>query len=719
MNETIQNQGDPKSQDISGLGNGQYGDIPPTAYSQGPAPAPEPTPQESTISRLRATVEANNIAEKIDEDTLKDLASQVSDGFEADLTSRKEWENNIKSWTDLALQVREQKVWPWVGASNVKYPILSTASMQFNARAYPSLIPSTGNIVKCEVIGKDSTGQKLEKAKRLSTYMSYQVLNQMEGWEEGMDKLLMMLPIVGTLFKKTYYNSAIKKNCSDLVLPQNMVVNYWAKSLESAERVSEILYLSKRVLREKQLGGTFLDVELGDPIVTQEGKGVPLQDETTPYTIVEQHTYFDLDDDGYAEPYIVTFERETKTILRVTARFDDKTIFVSEDGKIQKIDAIQYYTKFSFIPNPDGGFYDIGFGLLLSPLNEAVNSLINQLIDSGTLNNLQGGFLGKGLKLKMGESRWNPGEWKTVTSTADDLRKQIIPLPTKEPSAVLFQLMGTLVTSSKELASVAEIFTGQMPGQNTPATTTMATIEQGMKVFTAVYKRVYRSLKSEFKKLFELNGVYLDPQQYENIVDVPIGPNDFDNSTYDVCPGADPNTATQTEKLMKAQGLMELLPTGVLDPVKVVLRVLEAQEQPNIEQLLSQQVAQTGGLQPPPDPKLQEMQMKGQLEQQKAQLKQQSDEHKSALEQRDQEFQHAMKAAEANQQMQLKAMEARVQTAIDIHKQKIFSVTEQAKLNQSLVQNAQTHAQDMQHSKEKAALQKQQVRSSRTGENKK
>jgi len=718
MNEIMQNQGDPQSQGTSGLGNGQYGEIPPTAYPQGPLPTPEPTPQESTVSKFRELVESKNIAEKMDEDDLKELAGQVSDGFEADLTSRKEWENNLKEWTNLALQIREQKVWPWVGSSNVKYPILSTASMQFNARAYPSLVPSTGNIVKCEVVGKDNTGQKLEKAKRLSTYMSYQVINQMDNWEEDMDKLLIMLPIVGTLFKKTYYNSATRKNCSDLVLPQNMVVNYWAKNLETAERVSEILYLSKRVIREKQLGGIFLDVELGDPIVTQEGKGVPLQDETTPYTIVEQHTYFDLDKDGYSEPYIVTFERETKTILRVTARFDDKTVFVSEDGKLQKIDAIQYYTKFSFIPNPDGSFYDIGFGLLLSPLNEAVNSLINQLIDSGTLNNLQGGFLGKGLKLKMGENRWNPGEWKTVTSTADDLRKQVIPLPTKEPSAVLFQLMGTLITSSKELASVAEIFVGKMPGQNTPATTTMATIEQGMKVFTAVYKRVYRSLKSEFKKLFELNGVYADPQQYENIVDVPIGPNDFDNSSYDVCPGADPNTATQTEKLMKAQGLMELLPTGVLDPVKVVLRVLEAQEQPNIEQLLSQQVAQTGALQPPPDPKLQEMQMKGQLEEQKAALKAQSDAHKSALQQRDQEFQHAMKAAEVNQQMQLKAMEAKVQSAIDIHKQRIFSVTEQAKLNQSLMQKSQTHAQDMQHSKEKAALQRQQVKSSGTGKSK-
>jgi chaperonin GroES len=658
-------------------------------------------------------VEKTNVAETLSDDQLEDISAQVSEGFEADLRSRQHWEDNLKEWTKLALQVKETKTWPWVNASNVKYPLVSIASMQFNARAYPSLVPATSDVVKVEVIGKDPTGQKLEKAKRIGKYMSYQILNQMDGWEEDMDKLLLMLPIVGTVFKKTYYDSVKKQNVSELVLPKNLVVNYWAKSLENAERISEMLDMSERRVKEKQMSGAFLDVDLGEPVRLNEAESqTTVQDETTPYSIVEQHTYLDLDDDGYSEPYIVTFERFSKKVLRVVARFDESTIFIGADGKLQKIDPIQYYTKYGFIPNPEGGFYDIGFGLLLSPLNESVNTLINQLIDAGTLSNLQSGFLGKGLKLKMGETRLQPGEWKTIQSNGDDLRKQIVPLPAKEPSAVLFQLMGTLVTSGKELASVAEIFVGKMPGQNTPATTTMATIEQGMKVFTAVYKRVYRALRSEFKKIYTLNSVYLNPQQYAAVVDAPIDPADFDNTSYDVCPGADPNTATQSEKLMKAQGLLELLPTGMLDPVEVVRRVLEAQEQPNWEKLFNQQVQQSGQFQPPPDPKLQEMEMKGQLEQQKAAMKQQELEFKSQLQQRDQQFKMTMQAAQQNQDMQNKSMQAKLDAAINIHKQKIFSATEQAKVNQQLTQNAQMHSQKMSDEQEKAKLAKQQAQNS-------
>lgn len=669
--------------------------------------------QVTNVTDLRSQIENVNIAADLDEEKLEEISRQVSEGFDYDLQTRCDWENNLKEWTDLALQVREEKTWPWRGASNVKYPLLSTAAMQFNARSYPSLVPSQGNVVKCEVIGKDLQGLKIEKAKRISTYMSYQVLNEMSGWEEDMDKMLIMLPIVGTIFKKTYYNFVKKQNVSELILPKNLVVNYWAKSLDDVERVSEIILMSPRRLKEKQLSGDFLDVELGDP-QAKEGK----LDETTPYEIIEQHTYCDLDDDDYAEPYIVTFERYTGKVLRIVARYDDKGIYVNEDGELQKIEPIQYYTKFSFIPNPDGGFYDIGFGLLLSPLNESVNTLINQLIDAGTLSNLQGGFLGKGLKLKMGESRWAPGEWKTVQTTADDLRKQIVPLPAKEPSNVLFQLMGTLVTSGKELASVAEIFVGKMPGQNTPATTTMATIEQGMKVFTAVYKRVYRSLKSEFKKLFELNRIYLDPNKYQTVLDDQIDPTDFDNTSYDVCPGADPNTATQTEKLMKAQGLLELLPAipGILDPIEVVRRVLEAQEQPNIDRLFSQQVQMSGQYQPPPDPKMAEMQMKSQLEQQKFGMQAEAQQQKMELERRDSEQKLAMQAQEHQMTMDQKMQMAQVDAATALHKQRIFSAAEQQKQSQKMQMTEQQHNQSMRHQEEAAkSANQQQKNSSKTG----
>lgn len=663
---------------------------------------------------LRTFLESHNILDDLDEKVQEDISRQVSDGFEYDLNSRKQWEENLVQWTNLALQVREEKTYPWPKASNVKYPLLSIASMQFNARAYPSLIPSTGDVVKCAVIGEDPQQVKLNQARRVSKFLSYQLLHEMENWEEDMDKMLIMLPIVGTLFKKTYYDPVKKINCSVLILPKNLVVNYWAKGLDTAERISEILYLNKRHIKERQMSKIYSEVELGDPvaILEKDRPGTAVQDETMPYEIIEQHMFYDLDKDGYAEPYIVTFERTTKKLLRMVARYDEDTMHLDEEDNLQKIEPIQYYTKFSFIPNPDGSFYDIGFGVLLGPLNESVNTLINQLIDAGTLNNLQGGFLGKGLKLKMGESSWTPGEWKSVQTTSDDLRKQIVPLPTKEPSDVLFQLMGTLITSGKELASVAEIFVGKMPGQNTPATTTMATIEQGMKVFTAVYKRLYRALGLEYKKLFALNKMYLDVGKYQKVLDAQVTVDDFDKDTYDVCPNADPSTPTQTEKLMKAQALLELLPIGILDPLAVVMRVLEAQEQPNVEALLNAQVRETGQFQPPPDPKLMEMEMKKQFEEIKVSMKLQEQQQKMELEKRDRIMQMMMKQQEHAADMEQKRQTAIIDGQIAVHKQNIYSATEQAAMNQKMVQSDVQHRQTMEQSKEKAKLQNQQTKTS-------
>ena len=653
--------------------------------------------QEQGLS-FRALVEEVNIADSLDEDQLTEIGQEVKRGYDADKESRKDWEDAIEEWTKLAKQVREDKSFPWPNASNVKYPLLTTAAMQFAARAYPSLVPSDGRVVKSKVIGKDPTGQKLARAERVSIYMSYQIMHEMPRWEEGMDKLLIQLPVTGMVFKKTYWDSSKKIPVSEVVLPQNLVVNYWAKSLEEAERISEEIEMSPRLLKERQMAGVFREVDLGKPIIPED-REYSESDETVPYILIEQHTYLDLDDDGYTEPYIVTIHRESGEVLRITARYDDTGVFLDDEGDLIKIEPIQYYTKFGFIPNPDGSFYDIGFGCLLGPLNESVNTLINQLIDAGTLNNMQGGFLGKGLRLRMGEYGFKPGEWKAVNSTGDDLKKQIVPLPSKEPSAVLFQLMGSLITSGKELASVAEIFTGKMPGQNTPATTTMATIEQGMKVFTAVYKRIYRSLQEEFLKIYDLDKTYLNPATYASIVDVEVGPDDFSN-IYDICPGADPTAVSQTEKLLKAQGLLELLPTGMLNPVEVIKRVLEAQEQPNWEQLLNPQVAQTG--QPPepqPDPKLMEMQMKGQLEQQKIQMQGAAQQQKMELEARDKATQLAMKEREHVMDMQHKAQMNRLQAAEAIHKQRIFSAQAQADMNQKLVMRDAEHRQKMQQSK--------------------
>jgi chaperonin GroES len=562
--------------------------------------------------------------------------------------------------------------------------------------------------VQGTVIGKDPTGQKRAKADRVATYMSYQLMHDMHKWEEDMDKLLMMLPIIGTVFKKTFYDANKEKIKSCLIGPKDLVVDYWAHSLEEAERVSEIMAMTPRQLKERQRKGLFLDVDLGQqpqPQTDNNERTNPFDgavDETTPYTLIEQHRFLDLDDDGYEEPYVVTFHKESGTVLRIVARFDEDGI-EERDGKVVRITPHHYYTKFSFVPNPDGSFYSLGFGVLLGPINEAVNSLINQLVDAGTLSNMQGGFIGKGLRLKMGEQRFSPGEWKTVNSTGDDLRKNIVALPAKDPSNVLFQLMGSLITSGKELASVAEIFTGKMPGQNTPATTTMATVEQGMKVFTAVYKRCYRSLDEEFKKIYRLNGIYLDPQTELAVLDEPIGPDDFQDESYDICPAADPSAVSQQEKLMKAQGLIEIMgmAPGMLNPIEVVSRVLEAQEQPNWQQLFTQEVQQSGQLPPPPpDPKMIVMQQKAQADQQMASLRMQEKQQDMELKRRDAVLQLQMQAAENAQDMEIEARKSNLQANSELQKQRIFQVQAAAQGAQKLQQSEQQHQQKLTQAKE-------------------
>jgi chaperonin GroES len=300
--------------------------------------------------KIEKLLDSSNIANDLKDDLLIKIGDDVVTGYETDKDSRAPWEKDLKTWTELALQVATDKTYPWPNAANIKYPLLATAAMQFAARAYPTLVPSNGKIVKCRVIGTDPDGQKTARASRVSTHMSYQLLEQMYGWEEDMDKLLITLPIAGTCFKKTYWDSSKQKNCSKLVLPKSLVVNYYCRSLADAERVSEVFYLTKRQIVERQNGKIFLDVDLGDPVVEdmdttttsinkafQKDAG---EDVTTPYTIIEQHTYLDLDEDGYSEPYVVTVELASKKVLRIVARYTADDINVNEQGKIVSIEAL-------------------------------------------------------------------------------------------------------------------------------------------------------------------------------------------------------------------------------------------------------------------------------------------------------------------------------------------------------------------------------------------
>ena len=670
-----------------------------------------------------------NLAEELDDDTLISIGNDVVEGYETDKASREPWEKDLKSWTELALQISGNKTYPWPNAANIKYPLLATAAMQFAARAYPTLVPSDGKIVKCRVIGFDHDGEKTKRAERISKHMSYQVLEEMEDWEEDMDKLLICLPIAGTCFKKTYWNPNKQRNCSILVLPKTLVVNYFCRRLEEAERITEVLTQTKRKVKELQNQGLYLDIKLSDPSVGTEDptksineafQNTTSEDNTTPYIVLEQHTYLDLDQDGYSEPYIVTVELDSHKVLRIIPRFNGDSIIVDEKSKVISIEATQYYTKYSFIPNPDGGFYDLGFGRLLGPLNNSANTIINQLVDAGSLSNLQSGFIGRGLRIKMGETRFVPGEWKAVNATGDDIKKQIFPLPVREPSDVLFKLLDLLLKSGKELASVAEIFVGKMPGQNTPATTTMATIEQGMKVFTSVYKRVYRALASEFKKLYKLNRTYSNPQEYIAVLDLEIGQEDYQGPEDDIYPGADPTAVSSQEKQAKIQAVMQLLQLGTIDPMAVTMLYLEAHEIPNPEKLMRQP-------QPQQDPKMEAIKAKAQVDQQKAQIDMMQAKHKMELEGASKEQELRMKAAAVQQELQAKQMQAildaksaqatqamKMQMEQQAAQQKMGIQAQQTRMN--LATQAATHSQNIQHQSE---MNKQQQKQTPKGTTKK
>lgn len=581
--------------------------------------------------KLEELAEMVNIAEELDDNKLTYLGRKVKDGFETDLDSRSEWEDNNDRWMKLASQVIEQKSFPWPNSSNVKYPLLTTAAIQFHARAYPALVPSN-NIVKGMIVGEDVTGEKAASAARVSKHMSYQLLQEMDEWEDEMDRLLITLPIIGCVFKKTYYNPDLDRNVSEMVLPKHLVVNYWAKTLKDSYRITQIMEISKNKFIERVRAGIYLDADIGNPkqssyntrAVEDENQGTsPSDDESVPYTILEQHTYCDLDDDGYEEPYIITIDENTGRVLRIVANYSIDDIEYNEDNEVIRITPFSHYTKYPFIPNPDGGFYDVGFGILLGPLNESANTVINQLIDAGTLSNMQSGFLGRGIKLKKGNSDFKPGEWKYINVTGDDLRKSILPLPVREPSQVLFQLLGQLLDSGNRLASTTDMMVGENPGQNQKASTTMAVLEQGMKVFTAIYKRLYRSLGKEFKKLYELNSEYLDYTEYFNILDSNVEDqqkvflSDYDTTKVNILPAADPNVVTSAQRLAKAQALLELIPLGV-NPQVVLKRVLEAQEHSNIEELL--QPVEQG-----PDPEMalkeKELELKASVENRKLDIK--------------------------------------------------------------------------------------------------
>jgi hypothetical protein len=571
------------------------------------------------------------------------IGREVVQAYEEDEASRKEWKLRTENAIKLALQMVEAKSFPWPNASNVKFPLVTIAALQFSARAYPALV-KVPDLVHYRVMGEDKEGQKAARAGRIGRHMSYQLLDQDEDWEEDTDRKFIVVPIVGCAFKKTYWDAVKEINCSRLVLPQDLVVHYYTRSIEKCERKTEVFELYQREIRERQLRGLYSTKELSLPQqpaakLSDQRQGVapPPQSAATPRTLLEQHKYLDLDGDGYPEPYIVTVDRSSQKTLRVVQRFakvvteqsvqiealrknrvaldlqiaqvmasiqaavaeavgdpeqvDEATAQMAiqaaqqhieeqigplkaqqtqidgemaqlqqsdqAEPRVLEIQPLEHYTKYGFIPSPDGGFYDLGLGALLGPVNDSVNTLINQLIDSGTLQNGGSGFIGKGARIQGGELRFRPMEWKRVNVAGQTLRDSIVPLPVPAPSNVLFELLSLLISYGEKISSVNEAMSGNNPGQNTPAYNMQAMLEQGLQVFNGIFKRMYRSFRKELRKLYVLNRVYLNPIEYFETLDGKFEAlqGDYAGDERDVVPAADPNAFSSMQNYMKAQFL--------------------------------------------------------------------------------------------------------------------------------------------------------------------
>jgi chaperonin GroES len=680
-----------------------------------------------------------NVAKKLDEDERQKIADDVCRLYRQDDDSRKNWIKQNNDWMKLALQVVEEKTFPWPGASNVKYPLLTTAALQFSARAYPALV-SSNNLVQVKIFGKDVDGTMTQRVNTLGKHMSYQILHEMYGWEEGMDRLCYILPIIGTCFKKVYYDPVLEVNCSELVLPKDLVVNYWAKDLCRARKTHKLYYTANECV-ERINNEYYLDVdEVRKPGTmagnatesTPTGKspaGVQSDDSFVPRIILEQHTLLDLDDDGYAEPYIVTVDLESGKLLRIGARFRQDGV-KKEGNKIVSIKPLEFFVKYDFLPNPDGGFYGAGFGLLLGGINEALNTLINQLIDSGTLANLQTGFISKGLRIQKGEQPVRPGEWIPVNSFADDLRKGILPLPAKEPSTVLFSLLGTLAQTGKEISSVSEVFTGGFPGQNTPASTTSAVIEEGMKVFTSIHKRIHRCAGEEFTLLYKLNQIYA-PERTDFTLPVAgtedgVEHNVVRRDDYSATPvqgeqtpgspfvkvliGSDPNMINDAQKVLKVQQLLELNANlHTLNPMEITKIALETQGQDGIEKLMT----------PPPPSTPPEIQIKQDELKELArhnQMQEKIDIQNLISESKKRESEIVLNFAKASQvadqagMAQAEAEMQRVQAQEELYRNQLEQVFGMQEHQQTLQQNEDLHQQSMDHNQQMADAKVQQIK---------
>jgi hypothetical protein len=507
----------------------------------------------------------DNLADILPEDILEPIGNEMVDNYMEYKNSRKDWEQSYIQGLDLLGFKYENRTEPFQGASGATHPVLAEAVTQFQAQAYKELLPAEGP-VRTDVIGVDSPPVQ-QQSQRVKDYMNYLLMDQMEEYEPEFDQMLFHLPLAGSTFKKVYYDQLLGRAVSKFIPAEDLIVPYTATSLDEAESIIHSLKISENDLRKSQVSGFYSDVELGPPGVDNNDELTKKEREISGtkktgkqedvYNVLECHVNLDLEGfedmgadgepTGIKLPYIVTVEEASRKILSI------KRNYAPEDIKKKKI---QYFVHFKFLPGL--GFYGFGLIHMIGGLSRTATAALRQLLDAGTLSNLPAGFKQRGVRVRDEASPIQPGEFKDVDAPGGSLRDAFFPLPYKEPSQTLLQLMGIVVGAGQRFAAIADMQVGD-GNQGAAVGTTIALLERGSRVMSAIHKRLYAAMKKEFKFLGRIIAQYLPPEYPYDVVGGArtIKQIDFDDRI-DIIPVADPNIFSQAQRISLAQTQLQL-----------------------------------------------------------------------------------------------------------------------------------------------------------------
>ena len=504
-----------------------------------------------------------NIAEILEDDVLGPLGSDLIGDYEDYKSSRDDWEQSYIKGLDLLGFKYEDRTEPFQGASGATHPVLAEAVTQFQALAYKELLPANGP-VRTRVMGKH-TKEKEDQAERVKEFMNYQLMCEMPEYEPEFDQMLFNLPLAGSTFKKVYYDQAMGRCVSKFIPAEDLVVPYNSSSLDEADAIIHVIKMSANELRKLQVGGFYKDVDLGTPAyhedeVTEEKQdlsGVSTTNKDEIFTLLECHVDLDLDgfqdmgDDGEPTgiklPYIVTIEESSSEVLSIRKNFADG------DPMRKRKD---YFVHFKFLPGL--GFYGFGLIHMIGGLSRTATAALRQLLDAGTLSNLPAGFKMRGIRIRDEAQPLQPGEFRDVDAPGGNLKDAFQMLPYKGPDGTLLQLMGVVVNAGQRFASIADMQVGD-GNQSAAVGTTVALLERGSRVMSAIHKRMYAAMKKEFMLIAEVFGTYLPPTYPYDVVggQRQIKQTDFDKRI-DVIPVADPNIFSQTQRLTMAQTQLQM-----------------------------------------------------------------------------------------------------------------------------------------------------------------